>query len=62
MDFVNLIYTISCEMRRIYRKIEKTSLKIIKNNWSIKFNETCIKENILPKYTKNILVKEGNIR
>ena len=54
MDFVNLIYTISCEMRRIYRKIEKTSLKIIKNNWSIKFNETCIKENILPKYTKII--------
>ena len=52
MNFVNLIYTIPNYIRRTYRKIEKISLKIIRNRWSTSFNETCINENILPKYTK----------
>ena len=37
MNFVNLIYTIPNYIRRTYRKIEKISLKIIRNRWSTRF-------------------------
>ena len=48
MKFVKLLY----KNQSNTRKIEKTLLKLIKNKWSILFNETCLNKNILPKYTK----------
>ena len=52
MNFVRTIHTLPSEIKNIYRKIEKNENKLLKNKWSLIFNETCLKEEILPNYTK----------
>ena len=42
MTFENLIYNLTNDQKRTYRKIEKIENKILKNNWSIIFNEIVI--------------------
>ena len=37
--------------RKVIRKLEKVQKKVIKNKYAIVFNQTCLKENILPAYT-----------
>ena len=39
MTFENLIYNLTNDQKRTYRKIEKIENKILKNNWSIIFNK-----------------------
>ena len=50
MDFVQLIH--SSENKELYRKLEKVRSKIINLKWSVIFNDTCLNENLWPKYTK----------
>ena len=52
MDFVHLIHT--SRFKEEYRKIEKLKSKIINLKWSVIFNDTCLKENLWPNYTKKI--------
>ena len=33
------------------RRIEGLNKKVISTKWSIKFNQTCLKENLWPKYS-----------
>ena len=47
-----LINTIPHELKIIIRSLERCVKKVNSAYWSIVFNETCIKEKILPKYSK----------
>ena len=48
----DLIQKVDANIKRKFRLLERTKSNIIKKEWSIKYNEICIKENLLPKYTK----------
>ena len=37
-------------VKKLYRTLEKQSKKLISTNLHLLFNETCIKENLLPTY------------
>ena len=47
-----LINTIPHEIKIVIRSLERCVKKLNSAYWSIIFNETCIKEKILPKYSK----------
>ena len=51
INFARIIHTLPTEIKNIYRKIEKNENKLLKNKWSLIFNETCLNEEILPNYT-----------
>ena len=38
------------------RLLKNTNKKILRGKWSVIFNETCIKEDLLPKYTKYYII------
>ena len=46
----------SPEIKSLVRKQEKTLIKCKKKAASVVFNEQCIKENLLPKYTIYIYI------
>ena len=48
-DLLNLV---SPEVRTLYRKYESINKRIIKAKWSATFNRICIKEDIMPVYTR----------
>ena len=48
-DLLNLV---SPEVRTLYRKYESVNKRIIKAKWSATFNRICIKEDIMPVYTR----------
>ena len=52
MNFVELLFEIPDDLRKLYRKLESTCKKLINVKWSIAFNNVCVKENILPNYTR----------
>ena len=52
MVYSDLLYAVPEELRILFRKYEDVSKKLINIEWSRKFNQTCLKENILPKYTQ----------
>ena len=52
MDFGNLLHNVPVVLRQLYRKLERTEKKIIKNKWSKTFNHVCLKENIMPTYSR----------
>ena len=58
--FADLIQKVDANIKRKFRLLERTKSNIIKKEWSIKYNEICIKENLLPKYTKLFLCKHLN--
>ena len=47
-----LINTIPHQLKIVIRSLERCVKKVNNANWSIVFNETCIKEKILQKYSK----------
>ena len=50
--FADLIQKVDINyIKRKFRLLERTKSNIIKKEWSIKYNEICLKENLLPKYT-----------
>ena len=53
-SYGELINTLPDEGKKLIRIRESTIKKIINAELSITFNETCIRENLLPTYTLNI--------
>ena len=47
-----LINTIPHQLKILITSLERFIKKVNNANWSFVFNETCIKEKILPKYSK----------
>ena len=47
----NLLYKLQKNSRKLYRTFEQKNKQRINSSWSYKFNYTCLKENIWPKYT-----------
>ena len=59
MSFVNLLHQLPTNLKSMVRNLESINQKIIKTNWSIVFNNVCLNENIMPKYTNmTIFLKE----
>ena len=52
MKYIDLLYQVPEELRRTFRLYESVNKKLINLKWSIVFNSTCLKENILPNYSK----------
>ena len=46
-EYCYLLNSLPKEVKTKIRKLEKTIKKKIKTEWSIKFNKTCLKEEIL---------------
>ena len=40
------------QLKKKIRSLERYGKKINNTTWSIMFNQTCLKENIMPKYCK----------
>ena len=51
MNIGSTLYQLPEQQRKVIRKKEKLQKKVIKNKYAIVFNQTCIKEDILPAYT-----------
>ena len=51
LSFGSILASHSNEDKRLIRSIESLSRKIINNEAAITFNEQCILNNLLPKYT-----------
>ena len=51
-NYSMLINTIPHQFKILIRSLERCIKKVNNANWSIVFNETCMKEKILPKYSK----------
>ena len=51
MNYGDLLYEIPQQLRDLIRSLEKEKKKLIKTEWSKKFNISCLNENLLPKHT-----------
>ena len=51
-----LINVLPSECKKLIRLRESIIKKIINAELSITFNQTCIRENLLPAYTRNIYI------
>jgi len=51
MNLGELIYNLDYNNKKLIRKIENLNKKLNNINNSIVFNELCIKEELLPKFT-----------
>ena len=51
MNYLNLLHQAPTEIKSNLRELETLYQKSIKNKWSMTFNDVCLKENLLPKYT-----------
>ena len=52
MAYIRNLFALPANTRTLFRKLENLAKKQIKNKWSIAFNDACIKENLLPNYTR----------
>ena len=59
-NFGEALYDLPFDLKSNFRKLENSYKKHIMSKWSIVFNETCLKENLLPKYS-NLLFKDIRI-
>ena len=51
MNFGDIIFELPQEQKVLIRRIEQTRKKLTKTKYSLAFNKTCLKEDILPRYT-----------
>ena len=51
MTLGDLIYLLPPDLRSKIRTFEKCSIKYVKSDLKCAYNQTCLTENILPKYT-----------
>ena len=56
LNLGQLLFMLSTEIKNRIRKFEKAYNVFINNKYGMIFNETCIKEGLLPKYTTNIYI------
>ena len=54
MSYILELNKLPLNIRPHIRKLENIKDKIIKNKWSQIFNEICLKEKLLPNYTRII--------
>ena len=52
MDYGRLLHQLPEELRNLMRKYEALRKKLTNNEWSTKFNEICIQEDVLPNFTR----------
>ena len=52
MDYGRLLHQLPEELRTLMRKYEALRKKLINNEWSTKFNEICLQEDVLPNFTR----------
>ena len=52
MTYAELLHTIPAGLKTAYRKFENVSKKLQNIHWSMEFNSICLKENILPNFSK----------
>ena len=52
MSIGELVFKLPRQQRKTFRQIEATTRKLVKAENALVFNETAIKENLLPNYTK----------
>ena len=55
MNYGNLLFDVPPTLRDLIRNLEKENKKLIRAEWSQKFNISCLKENLLPKHTYIIM-------
>ena len=58
-SFGNLISTLPQEDKACCRKLENLRKKLINNEYAVVFNEICLRENLLPRYTDVRLYDEA---
>ena len=47
-----ILWNLPVSLRKLFRKLENNSKKLINKEWSCNFNEICLNEELLPNYTK----------
>ena len=47
----SILFQLDPNIRKRARRLEKIQIKIMKNKCSVLFNNTCLQNNLLPKYT-----------
>ena len=52
MTYSNELFKLPQTWRSTIKKLESTKTKLIKAKWSSIFNDICLKENLLPNYTR----------
>ena len=52
MKYVDLLETLPDELKKLFRQYEVVRKKLINIKWSLEFNSICLKENILPNYSR----------
>ena len=50
-SFGELLFTLSHDQRRIVRRLESETKKLSNTKHAVVFNDLCIRENLLPKYS-----------
>ena len=50
MNYGDLLFEVPQQLRDKIRLLEKEKKKLIKTEWSKKFNISCLNENLLPKH------------
>ena len=56
LNLGGILFMLPTEIKNKIRKLEKAHNVFINNKYGIIFNETCIKERLLPKYTTDIYI------
>ena len=51
MNIGDLIFDLPQQTKLLIRQIEQTRKKLTKTKYSLAFNTTCLKEDVLPNYT-----------
>ena len=59
-SFSNILFLHNPEQRTLIRKIEKLNEKVNTAKTAVIFNEKCIADNLLPKYTNIYIPKNRN--
>ena len=61
MNYFEKLFKLPNYIRKQIRKLENIKTKIRKSKWSLVFNDTCLKENILPNYTRTNYYVDFNL-
>ena len=63
IKWLSFVILKTCEEseRREYRKLEKLTTKLIRTICHLRFNETCLNDNLLPTYT-NVRMHDDAVR
>ena len=56
MTYINELLKLPVFWRNIIRKLENLKFKLLKAKWSSIFNEICLKEKLLPNYTRILIL------